>query len=330
MRMDWKRFYADELAQAWGRRAALDAVRRHAGGDAAVRAALLAGGWASFPHVTLRDSAEPIARVAQSIIASGKQRVVALGVLHGGTLPAGLREAWMALSGDASLARAAFPRFAGAFFARGEIATPFGPIAEGVLPARAEFIREDAALLEGEFSLDLFLAVLAAAAQQQGVRPPAVTRLFVCAVRSPDGSFQLAQELAGEVSALVDADTACVTTGDLAHVGHGYTAASETAALPADRQVLEAMLRAGIHQQHEAALTRRDFEAAWATGTRWRNDQRHLLPVLAELVGPGARFELLSFSLSDYSRVNGEAPPCFVAAALGLFHRAGASTAGKA
>ena len=324
--MDWKRYYAEELGQPWGRKAAWDAVTRHAGGDRALQAALRAGAWVSFPHVTLRDSAEPLARLAQSIIESGKKRVVALGVLHGGTLPAAYRDAWAALSAESSQAQAVFPRFAGAFFVRGAAATPFGPVDEGALPMQTESVREDAAILEAEFSLDLFLALLAAAAQLRGVRPPAVTRLFVGAVRSPGGSFQLAQTLAREIGALVDEDTACVATGDLAHLGHGYTAASDVAALPDDRRALEAVVRASIDEQCDAALTRGDFAAAWAVGTRWRNDQRHMLPVIAELVGPKARFELLSLDLSDYSQINGVQPPCFVASALGVFHRTPALT----
>jgi hypothetical protein len=47
-----------------------------------------------------------------------------------------------------------------------------------------------------------------------------------------------------------------------------------------------------------------------------RNDQRNLLPVLAAVAGPGARADLLSFRLTDYGPVLGQAPPCFVASAL--------------
>lgn len=325
--MDWKRFYREELARPEGRQAALDAIERHAGGDPVIRTALRAGGWASFPHVTLRDSAEPMARVAQSILACGRPKVLALGVLHGGTMPMPLREDWAAMNGASARAEALFPRFAGAFFARGATQTPFGPIADAMTPAGAEFIREDPALLGGEFSLDLFLALLAAAAQARGVSPPAVTRLFVGATRSPGGSFQVAQALAQEIRTLVDGDTVCVATGDLAHIGHGYSTPAETADLPTDRQALETMLLPRLREMHEAALARRDFATAWAIGTRCRSDQRHLLPVIAEWVGPSAGFELLSFKLSDYAAINGMPPPCFVAAALGVF-RQGLTRAG--
>lgn len=322
--MNWKRFYADELLKPAGREAALNALERHAGGDPVIQAALLSGGLASFPHVSIHDSADSIARVVQSIIDSGKRHVVALGVLHGGSLPATCRDAWSSLNSGSPQARDAFPRFAGAFIARGATTTPFGRIDEGALPARAAFIREDAAMLGDEFSLDLFLALLAAAAQASGVRPPAVARVFVSATRSPDGSFEVAQALADEIRQLIDDDTVCVATGDLAHLGSGYSAAGEVAAIPADRPALLALLRQRIRAQHDAALQRRDFAAAWSIGTGLLNDQRHMLPVIAELIGPAASFELLSFSLSDYADINGVPPPCFVAAALGLFRPAAA------
>lgn len=322
--MDWKRFYGEQLARPDGRKAALDAVEHHAGGDPVIQQALLAGGCATFPHVTLRDSAAPIARVVQSILECGKPRVMALGVLHGGTLPMHHREAWAALNNASISAEEVFPRFAGAFVERGVTPTPFGPIADAAVPAGAEFIREDPSLLSGEFSLDLFLALLAAAAQVRGVRPPAVTRLYVSATRSPDGRFHVAQALAQEIRRLIDDDdTVCVATGDLAHIGHGYSTAAEVAALTSDVHALEAMLLPQLQAMNDAAVARRDFATAWAIGTRCRSDQRHLLPVIADLVGPRAAFDLLSFRLSDYAAINGMPPPCCVAAALGVFRPQG-------
>lgn len=324
--MDWKHYYADELAQPWGREAVRAAVDGHANGsadDARLSAALQAGAVVSFPHVTLRDSAEPLARVAHAVLGSGRRRVVALGVLHASTLPQALRQAWSTLQGDAAQARAIFPRFAGAFYTRGAVHTPYGTLDDGPAPAPGAWVREDAEMLAGEFSLDLFTAVLAAAAQSRGVRPPAVTRLFACTTRSPDGELHVARALADELRAMVaPGDAVCVTTGDVAHVGHGYTPLEELAALPADRAALEHQVLAGIHEQHHQALVQRDFDAAWAIGTRWRSDQRHLLPVIAELLGQPARYELLSFGMSDYSQINGMPPPCLVAAALGLFSTA--------
>lgn len=327
--MDWKRFYAEELALPSGHRAVLDAVERHAPGDAAIAGALVAGALASFPHVTLRDSADPIARLAQSILETGKEHVLALGVLHGGTMPKVYREGWSALQCGLPEAEKVFPRFAGAFFSHGDATTPFGPIEEGPLPPPTEFMREDAALLAGEFSLDLFAALLAAAAQVRGVRPPALSRLFVCATRSPRGDFAVAQAVASEMRAVIGSGTVCVATGDLAHVGHGYSSAGEAAGLPDDPGTLEASVRAGIVEQYEAALGRHDFPTAWAIGTRWLNDQRHMLPVIAELARPKATFDLLSLKLSDYADINGMPPPCFVASALGLCRPARSGSAGK-
>lgn len=321
--MDWKRYYAEELASPRGRAAALGALARHGRGDTHVQAVLQAGGVVSFPHVSIHDAADALARVAQSILTMGAARVVALGVLHGGTLPVAWREAHLALQGTGAQAEQAFQQLGGAWIARGAVQTPFGSVDEGALPACAALLREDPALLCNEFSLDLFLALLAAAAQGRGVRPPPVTRLFVSATRRPDGSFQPAGALAQVVGSMVDADTVCVATGDLVHVGNAYTPAAEMAALPADADALQATLLAQIAAMHTAALLQRDQAAAWAIGTRLRSDQRHLLPVIAELLGPSAEAELLSFRLSDYAGINGVPPPSWVAAALVAFRPGG-------
>jgi hypothetical protein len=334
--VDWKRFYAAELESPGGQSAVRNAIERHASGDGAIEAALRAGGIVSFPHVTLRDSAGPIARVAQSILQRGARQVVALGVLHGGTLPAAFRATHAAMLTDAAaalradsamglntdsaaaVAEGAFRQLGGAFVARGTVVTPFGPVDEGALPAPAEWVRENASLLGGEFSLDLFIALLGAAAQSRGVRPPPVTRVFISATRSPGGSFEVAATLAAALRPVVSADAVCVATGDLVHLGHGYSPAATVAMLPADAATLEATLLPRIAAMHEAALAQHDFAAAWALGTDLMSDQRQMLPVIARLVGPNATAEMLSFRLSDYTRIIGAPPPCFVGAALSV------------
>src|SRR5262245_19118494 len=84
---------------------------------------------------------------------------------------------------------------------------------------------------------------------------------------------------------------------------------------------VEAMLRAGVDE--------RDLARAFEMGsTELRSDQRHLLPVIVEALGPGARSEILSFRMSDYAAINGVARPCLVASALVAFRRARPATAG--
>ncbi len=334
--MDWKRFYADELASPGGRAAVESALERHAGGDAAVVDALRSGGVISFPHVTLRDSADPIARVAQSILAADARGVVALGVLHGGALPEPHRSDVAEFHRGGPRAAEIFRRLGGAFVERGAARTLFGEVPDGPMdrgltrpsggrsrrsPAAGDVVREDASVLVGEFSLDLFLASLAAAAGRRGVAPPPTTRVFVSVTRDADGSFAAAGAIADAVRPLLESGAVCVATGDLVHYGNSYTPAGEMAGLPADATSLAARLRPRIDAMHEAALSRRDFAAAYAAGSEIRSDQRHLLPVIAGLVGRGARADVLSFAMSDYAAINGVASPCFVASALVAFRR---------
>jgi hypothetical protein len=317
--VDWKDFYRDELAAPAGRAAVDSAIARHAAGDAEVIDALRSRGVVSFPHVTLRDSADPIAHVVQSILAVGARRVVALGVLHGGTLQVPLRGDLAEFHRGSPRAAEIFRRLGGAFVDRGPATTPWGDVPDGPLPATSDVVRENSAALANEFSLDLFLALLAAAARGRGVAPPAVTRVFVSVTRDPSGSFAAATAVADAVRPLLDDDAVCVATGDLVHYGNSYTPPAEMESLPLDAASLVTKVRPRIDAMHEAALARRDFAAAYATASEIRSDQRNVLPVIAELLGRGARATVLSFGLANYAAINGVAPPCFVASALVAF-----------
>lgn len=319
--MDWKRFYAAELADPHGRDAVAAALARHRGGDPRLGAALRSGAVVSFPHVTIRDSADLIATVVETVVATRAKRVVALGVLHASVLPAPF-DAWHAsLRDDTPEGVEAFARLRGAFVDTSAVDTPFGPIEATRCPTVDPLLRDDPAILRREFSLDLFLAFLAASARAHGVRPPDVIRLYVSAVRDPRGGLDTAAPLATAIETLIDDDTVCVATGDVAHLGHGYGPDDETARLPSDEAELTAMLAASLRDMHDAALARHDFATAWAIGMRLRSDQRQILPVIAELLGRGARCEPLALRLSDYAGINDQPRPCFVAAALNLFQR---------
>jgi hypothetical protein len=306
--VDWKRFYRDELASPAGRSAVRDALTRHADGDAHVKSVLASGGIVSFPHTTLRDSADPIARVVQSILALGAPRVMALGVLHGGTLPEPWRTDLAEFRRDGPCAEDAFRRLRGAFVGEG------GPTA-------AELLRANDDVLAHEFSLDLFRALLADAANQSGAGVPHVTSVFVSLTRDRSGSFTTAAALADAIRPLLTADTVCVATGDLVHYGHSYTPDAEMAGMRTETPALEAYFRPRVDAMLAAGLRCHDDDA-FAAGTSLRSDQRHLLPVIARIVGPGATAEVLSFRLTDYARINGVDAPCLVASALVAFRRA--------
>ena len=317
--MDWKRFYAAELADPRGRAAMTAALARHRGGDARLSAALRAGAIVSFPHVTIRDSADSIASVVEAILALRAKRVVALGVLHASVLPAEFNDEFATLRDDTARGHETFARRRGAFVDTSAVVTASGRIDETILASADPLLHDEPAVLRHEFSLDLFLAFLAAGARAHDVAAPEVIRLYVSTVRDPSGGFATARSLAGSIARLLDDDAVCVATGDVAHLGHGYGADDETARLPAQESELKTLLAASLREMHDAALGRHDFATAWNIGTRLRSDQRQILPVIAELLGPGASCDALALRLSDYADINGQPRPCFVAAALNLF-----------
>lgn len=310
--IDWKRFYRGELLSDDGRTRILAALARWDAGDAGVGETLRGGGVVSFPHTTLRDSAEPLARVAATIVDGGFASVVALGVLHLSTLPEPERALAEQLPRGGAGARAAFERLRGAFV---EAPVPG-------LGARA--VRVDPGLLAQEFSLDLFRGVLELAAARRGQRPPRVAAVYVGPTRDPDdGSLAAARDVAADVAGLLPG-AACVATGDLVHFGGGYSRPEELALAPAGLTALEAHFRRRVGEMLAQAFVASDLDGALAAARELRSDQRHLLPVLAEIVGRPARPELLSFRLTDYAEILGEARPCVVASALVAVRRGGA------
>ncbi len=328
--MDWKAYYRGELESDEGRRLVGDALAQHRGGDARVLGAFGAEGVVSFPHTRLRGSAEPIARVVQSLLAFRPDRVIALGVLHGSTAPAWAREELATYARETSRLRfgppdaavdAVFARLGGAFFDGRSVETPWGVLPVVPPHVAGPLLREDPDLLAHEFSLDLFLATLVRAAEEAGVAPPAVTPLFVLLTRDAAGTLDAAIELARLLRGLRAGRTAFVATGDLVHWGNGYSPPEETARLPLGRRARTRFFRAQVELMLSLATDRSAAAAAFvdAESAELRSDQRHLLPVIVHIAGPHARAELLSFELTDYSDVLGVAPPCVVASALVTF-----------
>jgi len=269
----------------------------------------------SFPHTALGYSGPLIMRTVVSLLRTpGLRRVIALGVLHMGTLPEPYKGLYR--SGQPG-----WERLAGGFVPVGPaVATPFGevPLAGGRLPPP---VKEDRGILGNEFSLDTFLAMYAYAAGRLGMVPPPVLPVYVGLTRDPDSSsFAVAGELARALSPWLGPGTALVTTGDVVHYGLPYGDDPGSALLPMDPAGLETHFRGEMERTLALALEERDYAAAFERPERiLKSDQRHLLPVIAELLGPGAGFRIQNFSLSDYAPIFGVAPPCLVASSLFAF-----------
>ncbi len=316
--MDWRPYYRRECAAPGAR----DKMARWVleGADAPLVAAVRRGAVLSFPHTALAYAGSPQARVVRSLLDAGVERILALGVLHSGGVDA-YRTALDAREAVSRRAEA-FRVVRGAFFrSDAEAITPLGAVPLGRPRGEAGIARvESGDLLEAEFSLDTFLTMCRAGADVLGRRPIPVLAAYVGMTRDPaSGSFSAADELAAWVAAEWDAKTAVVTTGDLVHYGTGYGEAW-VAGAPVDREALVAAIRPEVEGCLEAAFSRGDRAGAYALSRgRLLNDQREILPVVAEYLGVPASFAILSFDLSDYAPILGAARPCFVASALARY-----------
>jgi hypothetical protein len=317
--VEWKPYYREEC-EADGARAAIDA-----GLVADVAVSKFVGHRAvlSFPHTALRYAGPLQARVARALYDDRTvERILALGVLHGG----GLEAYRTALDSAAPADR----RAAGFTIVRGallpserDVKTPFGALPVwDVAPTSA--VRADrVGLLAAEFSLDTFHAILRAAADALGRPPLPVLSVYVGMTRDPvSGSFGTAEAVADWMRACVDPSTAVVATGDLIHYGAAYGGAWAPGN-PVTRNALEQALRPDVERALAAAFGSRDWDAAYRLSReRLGNDQREMLAVLSSHLGPRASASLLSFDLSDYSEILDVAPPCVVASALAAYDRA--------
>ncbi len=284
---------------------------------------LLEGGAVlSFPHTALAYSAPLILPLAAALYRlPAIKRVIALGVLHLGALPEPFRRLSRVFA-DPSAAEdeiaEAFAALAGGFVPSGKvILTPFGEVPIG----RANLVpplREDHGVLAREFSLDTFFALLAYVADRLGRPPLPVLAVYVGLTRNPlTGGFGLARELARALSPLLGPGTALVATGDVVHYGRPYGDVPGDDGLPQDPSGLERHFRGELERVLGLALAERDYAQAYRISEgRLKSDQRQLLPVIAELLGPGAGFRVLAFGLSDYAPIFGVVPPCLVASAL--------------
>ena len=119
-----------------------------------------------------------------------------------------------------------------------------------------------------------------------------------------------------------------MATGDLVHAGHGYSTPEEVAALPAGGERLRKHFAARVQEMLDAAVTAGSASLAGSLAREVRSDQRHLLPVLAALLGGGARARILSFRLTDYGTILERPAPCVVASALVAMERSAGGAPG--
>lgn len=268
---EWKRYYAAERAE-------LDLERLV---EQAPRVALPPMGALIFPHTRLRVMGAMVASVANAVIESRAERVLALGVLHG-SRECDVDLVARAKAGDsAALSRAR--------------------------RVHGEGTQGDEGMASEEFSLDGFCALLEVAARKAKRDTPEVIARYPFLVG--DSPFSL--EGLPELRALVGSRCALVATTDPVHHGRGYgTAPSECRDLDA-----RDFARDAIRAQTDA-LSKRDWALFQRHAQTFRSDFRDVGPTLAAVLGARTTFELLDVALVDYSAVLGAPTPTWVAGAL--------------
>ncbi len=285
---DWKAYYSRERAEL-GEAGLLARLDHAEGWVDALLATLAHGGAPVFPHTRLDVSGDLPAAVALPPVRSGREEVLALGVLHGG------REE------DAALVQAAR---AGEPAARAALRRVHGPGVPG-----------DTRRWEEEFSLDNFCALVDAAARREGLPAPRV----IC--RYPFLTGPAPADLPGvdELATLVAGGAALVATTDPIHHGIGYGLPPEECwplAAASTATLARAAVEAGFHR-----LAARDYPAFLDHAATLRSDFRDVGPVLVHLLpaAPPLHVTLHDLRLVDYAEALAAAPPTWVAATLATF-----------
>ncbi len=294
----------------------LERALRRASGERSLDALVDQEAILSFPHTAARCAAPLQAQVVTTLQRRQPRLVIALGVLHLSEIASYRAATDQAATSDCR-ARAVASLAGGFLPVENLVETPFGvlklELAPGEVPGILRCDRDR--ILKGEFSLDLFLALVRLQANLERVPPLRVLALYVGLTRDPQtGSFGDATRLASAVKDLAGPDTAIVTTGDLVHFGHQYDPDERVKSMPADLDALTAHFRRETEDMLGLALMEADQASAFEHSERvLHNDQRFVLPVLAEFLGRAARFDVLEFSLCDYSSILGVEPPALVA-----------------
>lgn len=274
---DWKAWYARER-RGMGPSGLLALM------EGAPDVSLPESGALVFPHTKLRDSGVLPAAAAAAVVDSGRETVVALGVLHGGR------------AADAPAVRAAR---AGEAEALRRLRRVHGPGVPG-----------DQGIWEEEFSLDGFKALLNLAAERAGKRAPLVLERYPFLAGANPADLPGIEEL----RALLDSGAALVATADPVHHGVGYgTAPAEFRPLedPGTHPAATASVLAGL--DHLAAGRLPEFLRHCESA---KSDFRDPGAALSALLGNGLGVRLHDLRLVDYTDVLACAPPTWVAGAL--------------
>ena len=320
--MDWKSYYEKELHKAGTREKIVHWLR------SADKMALRSGAYdrravLSFPHTAVGYSGPLQARVISWLYRLGFKRIIALGVMHGSSIPL-----FQVVAKPLALPKDrldAFAQISGAFLPIADrLATPFGDLTVSTdVTVRPPEIRSDLAnLLKSEFSLDTFHAMLRLAADVNDVEPLPVIPLYIGMTRNPvTGSFETARTLARWLLDQWDDETAIVTTGDVVHYGTVY--GSDVGDFTSKQ--LESQFLHRLETVLNTAFRDGQMEAAYQeTRRELKSDQREILPLLIHLLREGAVTRIEAFTLSDYAPILETAPPCLVASALIAYKHVGA------
>jgi len=267
----WKQYYAEER-----RRLGPDALLRMV--DEAAPLDLRPGASIVIPHTRMEVTGDQIASAVATILATGADRVLALGVLHGGRRQDRQRVA-AARTGDRE--------------------------------ARAELrgVHREDGLASEEFSLDGFLEMLALAADRVG-RSIDVVRRYPFLVGDDPESLDGVEEL----EQLIGDGALLVATTDPIHHGRAY-GTPPADCLDSDDPATMAAARSAIDDQLDALSDRR-FADFGQLAEEHRSDFRDTGPVTAHLVGPRFEPAVHDLSLVDYAEVLDAPAPSWVAGAL--------------
>ena len=268
---EWKQYYRAE-------RARLGAARLLEMVDVSPTLEPASGGAVVVPHTRIELTGHQIASAVSTVLASGADRVLALGVLHGARRIDHSR---------VTAARAGDPD---------EV--------EGL-----RRVHDEVGLASEEFSLDGFVEMLALAADRAGRRIDVVRR-YPFLVGDDPASLPGVDEL----ERLMADGALLVATTDPIHHGHAYGTPTDRCLDPDDPSTMAAA-RSAIDDQLDALSDHRFVDFAQLV-ERDRSDFRDTGPVLAHLVGTGFTSDLHDIALVDYSDPLDAPTPSWVAAAL--------------
>jgi predicted class III extradiol MEMO1 family dioxygenase len=239
-----------------------------------------------FPHALLAACGEQVAAAALAVVRSGREEVVALGVLHGG------REK------DARLVEAAKGGDHEALVAMRRV---HGPGTQG-----------DEGHWREEFSLDGFAALLELAGKHLHHPPPHLVARYPFLVGQDPESLRGLDELQRRL----EAGAALVATADLVHHGAGHGTPRAARHSRGDPRTL-ALARASCDRSFEL-LAHGDLEGFAAHCDAEKSDFRDAGPVMALLLQAHGwiTHRVKALTLVDYADVLGTEQPTWVAAAL--------------